>query len=828
MRHVRQLRDLAPSDLEAVGPKAAMLAGLVQAGFAVPEGFCLAVSAFRRFVSGSELGLLLVEARAGAGGAAAAPSAARLREALSRARMPADVAAELRVAARALGGSLAVRSSALGEDAPGASYAGQYDTFLHVAGEDAVVACVLACWRSLCGERALAYRAAHPDQPGSPGMAVIVQRMIRADAAGALLTRDPVTGRGDALIVNASRGPPDAVLGGAITPDEYRVDRATRTVSVARASARRALSHAELRALAALGERVEAWCGAPQCIEWASSGGRLFLLQSRALGGGVTWKSPLPGTRWTRTWRLGEWLSAPVSPLFETLAIPILVAAREEGGGGRLGWRLPRCWSSPPPWSCVVNGYFYARAELHVPSLAWFLVATVPRIERAMRRWRARDLPRYLERLSALQRFDPRGARAVELMPFVEGLCRDAGEWWHLVALDGGGAAFTERLFRRLCARWLPGGPAPELMLSRSEGSLLDGERELEAMAQTVRAAPGLREALDERDAAAVAARLATTDAGRRLRASLRAFLARFGHQVYCLDWIAPTLAEDPSGLFSLLRRRVEEAAEPRARLAAQASRAEVATAEALRLLERAPLRRRVLRAILRRARALAARREETVLHFQRGWPLMRRAIRELGDRLAAAGRLCRPDDVFFVTAAEARAAAEALDGAGPADLRLALLAAQRRALWRWQGRLAPPETLADELRLAPAPLPARTPGDRRPAGGGITRIVGVGVSPGLARGPACVMSSVAEFPRLRSGDVLVTVATTGAWTPLFALASAVVTEVGGVTSHASMVAREFGLPTVVATGSATQVIKDGQLLSVDGTAGTVSVEPAW
>jgi pyruvate,water dikinase len=293
--------------LDDVGGKAANLGELIGDGFAVPDGFVVTTDAYRA-VAGPVDELI---------GRCDGPElAVRARGVLLAAEVPAEVAAAVRDGYLALGEdvAVAVRSSATAEDLPFASFAGQQDTYLHVIGADRVVDAVRRCWVSLWTERAVAYRAATGVDQGQVRLAVVVQRMVDAAAAGVLFTADPVTGRRRQAVIDASPGLGEAVVCGAVNPDRFTVDTrarhvlarrlgdkrtavrptaggGTHTVALPDGSGAPCLSEERVTALAAVGERVEAHFGVPQDIEWAiDAAGTLWLTQARP----TTTLYPLP------------------------------------------------------------------------------------------------------------------------------------------------------------------------------------------------------------------------------------------------------------------------------------------------------------------------------------------------------------------------------------------------------------------------------------------------------------------------------------------------------------------------------------------------------
>jgi pyruvate,water dikinase len=192
---------------------------------------------------------------------------------------------------------------------------------------------------------------------------------------------------------------------------------------------------------------------------------------------------------------------------------------------------------------------------------------------------------------------------------------------------------------------------------------------------------------------------------------------------------------------------------------------------------------------------------------------------------LVKAGILSNPDDIYFLTHAQLQEAVEALSNpASAASPRkdLAKWAKYRRALREAQKRLHPPGAVPEgfQLRLGVVDLANRESQVREKSSGPVMK--GFAVSPGQVTAPACVILSPADFGKMRAGCILVCTTTTPAWTPLFSQAAGLVTDIGGVLAHGSIVAREFGLPAVMGTGNATRRIQDGQMIMVDGTNGKV------
>jgi rifampicin phosphotransferase len=316
LSHVLWLEECGADAAPLVGGKALGLGQLVRQGHRVPPGFAVTTTAYREALAASGLASQIHELLAGATTAKAQlATSERVRALFDRMAADADLADEIAAAYRRLGGDadapVAVRSSATAEDTAEASFAGQQDTYLWVRGAKEVVSHVTRCWGSLFTPRAIAYRARLGIPADEIGMGVVVQAMVPAEAAGVMLTLDPLTGDRSQVTIEAAYGLGAAVVEGEVTPDRYAVDKVTlelrsrvigpkafayrfdpgrgrvAKVEVPEADqAQPCLNDDEVTQLAGLGKRIEAALGTPQDIEWAIGPARsvereVHLLQTR-------------------------------------------------------------------------------------------------------------------------------------------------------------------------------------------------------------------------------------------------------------------------------------------------------------------------------------------------------------------------------------------------------------------------------------------------------------------------------------------------------------------------------------------------------------------
>jgi rifampicin phosphotransferase len=872
--------DSAHATLQVVGGKGASLARIATAGLPVPPGFHVTTAAYRRFVEANALQAVIAEATANAqpdDPASLERASAAVRRLFRSGAVPEGVATAIQGAYTSLGTAeptgaepaVAVRSSATAEDLPGLSFAGQYESYLNVRGESALLAAVRRCWDSLWTARAISYRLRNGVDQRAVAMAVVVQRLVLSEASGVLFTANPTTGDRDEVVINASFGLGEAVVSGDVTPDRYVLSKPSREVKEVSIGAKesmvlpadgaagqgtkvqdvaeqqraeQALPASLIRELSALAVCVERLNdGVPQDIEWAVAEGRCWLLQARPMTAlppaplrDVRWEPPTPGSAWIRR-QVVENMPEPLSPLFEELYLDGL---EESANAMQAAMGVPRGFLDrlfDRPMFATVNGYAYMRGNIN---LRWWSVPVlVPLMLGAMAvgvtklllrnagitYWRDDVMPRYLATIARWKAVDPAHASDEQLLDGVRALARADALYWFAVALAMGTAKSTDvALDRFLAFAVRRGGPSSARLLRGFGSKVLDAEAELEGIAAAIRGSDALRTVVEATPALQLLDALERDPSADSVLEGLQWYFERYGHQIYSLDFAVPTQGEDPMPvLLSLKSLVLSPGRNVRTRQAELAREREQLAAETARSL--GPFRRLLFRRILRAAQRFAPYREESLFYIGAGWPTLRRLALELGRRLVAAGSLFEPGDVFYLQTAEL-AAGSAARVAGQSRPDLAGLARERQELRQARNRLHPPAAVPPSFRwkMGPFDLAARE-SQRRDAITGPT-MRGFAVSPGRVTAAASVVLSPTDFPTMRPDTILVCPTTTPAWTPLFGQARGLVTDIGGVAAHGSILAREYGIPAVMGTGNATQRIASGRLVTVDGDTGTVTL----
>ncbi len=879
---------LGAADLPRVGGKGANLGEMTRAGLPVPPGFCVTTAAFRRFVAGDpELGTAVygrLAALAPDDVAGVREAGAAVRERLLALPVPPEVEAALVAAWRELGedAAYAVRSSATAEDLPGASFAGQQDTFLNVRGQDALVDAVRRAWVSLFTDRAILYRAQNGFDHRDVALAAVVQRLVVPAVSGILFTADPLTGNRHVASIDAGFGLGEALVQGIVSADLFRVNKRTGeilerriadkklairplpdggTETVALAADERqqpSITDAQAKQLAELGRRVEDHYGQPQDIEWVIDGaGEVYVVQSRPVTSLFPLPAPPPADGTLHVYgSVGhvQVMTDALSPMGRSvlrILLPFGKADQPEAynpfvveAGGRLYVDGTPALRFGPARQVILR-FMLVADPLISAALREVVERPVFRAEAKGRRPRGalRGLLRWLGPIAAgvqhrLWLADPDDGK-----PFVEEMCEGVVDraQARLAAAEPGAPRLREARLAMgsslpVLLRGMPpvmgAGYAARFLLGHLVGSHAttgDLDAVVRGLSGNVTTAMDLAVG-DLADVArgtpAVAARIAAGDPNTAIAdieelagaagflAAWRAFLDRYGMRGPSeIDIGRPRWREAPGSLVQMVAGSLR--GEPGAHRAHQARMAAAGEAAGQRLVDAAahgllaPLRARLARRFVRLIRSGMAVREHPKFAIIRLMGLTKDAIWEAAEELVAEGRLATPADAFWLDLSEL---IDGLDDPG-VDFR-ARVAGRRTAEARFPS-LRPPRVITSEgeipeVRHATTDLP---PG----------ALVGASASAGVVEGLArVVLDPTATI--LSPGEILVAPFTDPGWTPLFISAAALVMEVGGLMTHGSVVAREYGIPAVVGVLEATTRIQTGQRLRVDGNRGFVEI----
>lgn len=780
---------LTPEQHAWAGGKGATLARLYQAGYPVPDGFVILPVAF----DADELTpLARVHVQAGL---------ARLRRGRPNA-------------------AFAVRSSATSEDSALASFAGEFETVLDAQTEEGVYAAIAAVRRSRHSERVQAYSEAKGVSQ-LPDLAVVVQRLVRADLAGVLFTADPGSGSRMRMVGNYVHGLGDRLVSGEANPDTFTLEQPSGRYDGPPELARFA------RSLHKLGKRLEKDLDCPQDVEWAIAGGRLFLLQSRPI---TTLQGRNPATGEWNDSLTGDylWSSVNVSEAVPDVMTPSTWSLWQiyhfEATPIRIPGKHPFCGNiGGRPYlnlSLLVSLYRAIGRDIR-RELPGDMVGTAPRdldipiIPFSALSVLRTALPGLLKARWHVSRDPQRLERFVASTP---GWChrmrqriRDARTEAELASLwrDELKPYFMESCWLVRGATMRFSEPATKLRLALAE---LVGEADANALLSNLAGESAEMASLGP------LVGLAQVERGEM---SGEAYMERYGHRgPHEMELFASGPDEDPAWLDHRLAEVARQPVSVDELLARQHAEAAAAWQ---RLRDRYPRKAPSIRRRLDRTAAAARAREAVRSEMTRITRVVRQFVLRAG-ALAGLG-----DGAFFLSLDELTGV---LSGD---DTPVAFIPARRATYGRYSA--LPPYPAVINGRFDPFQWAAEPPSARGSDyfdSHGLVVAPGPGTITGHAGAAGCVdglvrrLDSIEEADQLQPGEILVTTTTNVGWTPLFPRAAAIVTDVGAPLSHAAIVARELGIPAVVGCGDAMMRLQTGDLVHVDGGRGIVEMrEPA-
>lgn len=879
------LAAIADHHRDAVGAKALGLGRMIRAGLPVPPGFCLVRDAWREHLHSHGLRARIEAALRDLDGADPDRRSAvlhDLREAITSAPIPDEPRAAVRWGYERLAGGktaagVAVRSSATVEDCPDHSFAGQHDTFLSVRTLPDCLDAIRRCWASVWTERAFEYRTRCGIDHVDIDMAVIVQEMTAADVSGVVFTADPISGQRERIVIEGSFGLGEAIVSGKVSPDRIVISRpglvirervtGTKSLEIVPdpaggvrerglpAARRRALCLEDdsARRLGGLAVEAERAFGFPLDIEWALRDGEPYLLQARPITIVPEETPPEDRQVWTNA-NAGEVLPDVATPMtwsfVEPLATRLLALSfarlgmRPEGHvliglqagrayfnlnsmiaftrrvPGMKGKSIAELFGGTQDAEAALGkisfseedipdvGFSIRKALLGLPGMVHqFLFLSRERAGRALSRAR---------RMSAeLEAWDLQTASDEELAGRVKTALDDLRTTREVYELIGVAVGYETGLYD-LCRRWLGDSGnayASRLLAGLGNNENADAGLDLWKLAAAAHESPVVEEAIIRGTGISEVRRvIGGAPEGDAFLAAWDAFVRDHGH--HCrgeLELMNPRWSEEPDRILDQVRSYLDAIGrEDFLARYERVSRERAAAAARCRRRLRNPLKRLVFDFLLWKAQRYSPLRENLKSRIVRWLAAMRRVLLELGARMARRGLLRDREDIFFLR----------IDELGPilrraGDLDASEMVQRRRAEYTRNLSMRPPAIIVG--RFDPdRHVPETVDGSAR-------TLRGVAVNPGVVTGRARVILR-AGTDRVLPSEILVAPFTDPGWTPYFLNAAAIVMDLGGLLSHGSIIAREYGIPAVANVGPATEVIRTGQSLRVDGARGVVEI----
>lgn len=812
--YILNFQDITKKDIDKAGGKGANLGEMTRAGIPVPPGAVLATAAYQRFMKDNEIDI------------SAGPE--KIREKIRAGSIPEEIKAEIAAFYQSMeeryGGKadkavrMAIRSSATAEDLADASFAGQQETFLNVQGEDMLMDSIKSCYASLWGKRAVSYRREKGYDRQPPALAVVIQLMVESETAGVLFTQNPANGKKEEMVINASYGLGESVVSGAVSPDELVCGREGQilrqvigsketmvvygergVITVPVETEKRSmlsLTPGQITKLVQTGREIEAHYQAPMDIEWAFAGRELYILQARA----ITAKAEKT---------FDETVMPAIQPINKRMREALLFTLEKEP------------FSYYPldyDFSMILGrqkAVIFAEAGINIdnecgidengfmslPALKFSLGKNIRYLPSMLGKMKnhPENIRKAKTALEAAKQkagwFAERDYSRMEIADCLKALT----ELYYLISdtayVRFRYAVFPGFMMNRSLEKYLKKTDETLTAYNLLEGlsyKTADMNRDLQALAKRLSEDSEVYDAkeavLSGKSYEEIIKQFPTV--GKWFEKFFEKYEYKSDFNCYCFT--AKTWKEDKARFLQVLKPLLTTQSGKEMSL-------EEGNERYGKLLEEMTAgctekQAKKVRELTEAYRFYHVFREETQYLWEMAFYACRRVLKRAAELLDIT-----ETELLYLYWEELQAAMK----------RGGLDRADREKISRRKG-----------LRPAVEEYWKRQQWEALKGEGEYLK--GISGSTGEARGEVCIVTAPAEFGKLKKGDILVCPYTDPEWTPLFTLAAAVVSDTGGALSHAAIVAREYKIPAVLAVGSATRRLKDGDRVFVNGTAGEV------
>lgn len=832
-------------------------------GIQVPEGFCVTTAGYQKAIEQNETYQVLLDRLAGlktVDRVQIGEIGRKIRQIIMEAEIPSDVVKAVTHYLSRFGEehAYAVRSSATAEDLPHASFAGQQDTYLNIIGQEAIMRHISKCWASLFTDRAVIYRMQNGFDHSQVYLSVIVQRMVFPQASGILFTADPITSNRKLLSIDAGFGLGEALVSGMVSPDCYkvqdeeivdkriaakklaiygRIEGGTETKQIDPDLQRtQTLTDRQILQLARIGRRIEAYFGYPQDIEWCLADDTFYIVQSRP----ITTLYPIPEANDQENHvyvSVGhqQMMTDPIKPLglsFYLLTTP----APMRKAGGRLFVDVTHMLASPVSRKTIIDtlgqsdplikyalttiiergDFIKALPDDHAapsngrsnpdkpvqieanPSIVSDLInrtqTSIEELKHNIQTKSGSDLFDFIvEDIHQLKKFlfDPQSSRVIMA-------AMDASSW------------INEKM-----NNWLGEKNAADT-LTQSVPNNITSEMGLALLdvADAIRPYPEIIDYLQQIKEDNFLDELVKFEGGQEAKDAIYDFLSKYGMRCSGeIDITKTRWSEKPITLIPMILGNIKNF-EPNAsnrkfeQGRQDASKKEQELLDRLKQLPDGEQKAKETKRMIDLIRNFIGYREYPKYGMVNRYFVYKQALLKEAEQLVQAGLIHDKEDIYYLAFEELHEAVRT----NKLDYQII---GKRKDEYKVYLKLTPPRVITSDGEIVAGEYKRENiPADA---------IAGLAVSSGLIEGRARVILNM-EDAELEDGDILVTSFTDPSWTPLFVSIKGLVTEVGGLMTHGAVIAREYGLPAVVGVDNATQLIKDGQRIRMNGTEGYIEL----
>ncbi len=874
-KYIIDFNQIIKESIASVGGKGSNLGLLFQiADISVPDGFCITTKAYKQIVKTNDsLGILVNQLAAlkihekseiqGFG--------KKIRSLIENIEVPEEIASEISKGIERIGktAGYAIRSSATAEDLPNASFAGQHDSYLNIKGTDSILKHVRKCWASLFTDRAITYRIQNSFDHNKVYLSVVVQKMVQPQVSGIMFTADPVTSNKKLVKIDAGFGLGEALVSGIVTADNYTVkagkivekiiaskklaifaneQEGTEKCTVERAqSDKQALTDTQILNLAAIGRKLESHFGCPQDIEWCLQNGTFYFVQSRP----ITTLFPIPESTDGKN---RAYLSAghlqmmtdPIKPLgifFFNIAMGDNTYIESAGRlyqdmsndlasfiGRKLALFLLKTLGEELMLKSVkrlvkqkeiIKSLPHGRQRVFSRKEGEVSLAFLPhkiRMTRENNPDNVKDVIKKDQRVIDKLREDIIKLKGEQLFAFIEHEQRVLKRT--IVTPECTGVLTTGLLpinwINKKAKKWLGIQTAADTFTQCVPNSITsDMGLDLMDVSDAVRKYPEVIAYLKSRaEDDSFFQNLMLLEGGTQVCRVMKAYLKKYGMRCSGdIDITRLRWSEQPTALIPTILSNIKnfEANSKETKFNQGIKQSKDKERELLEQIKSLPGGKNKARKMTKKISVMRNHigfREYPKHAFVERYYIFKKALLKEADLLVKKSILKNREDIYYLYFDEMRS----IVNGKSFDYKII---EKRKDAYKAYAKLTPPRVMTTDEGIITSTYDEKNSSKNA--------LPGLAVSAGVVEGRARVVASM-EDADIKEGDILVTRFTDPSWTPVFVSIKGLVTEVGGLVTHGAIIAREYGLPAVVSVENATTLIKDGDIIRVDGTEGYVEV----
>ncbi|MBI9109340.1 MAG: phosphoenolpyruvate synthase [Spirochaetales bacterium] len=874
MIYIHSFNESTQFELSSVGGKGDNLIKLSKLnGIKVPDGFCVTTGAYKKtFGENAELNSLLdhLSLQKKDEMDNIRTISAQIRSVIENKVIPEDITEAITAELKECGEdhSYAVRSSATAEDLPTASFAGQHDTYLNIIGRDSILKHISKCWASLFTERAVSYRIQNNFDHAKVFLAVVIQPMLIPESSGIMFTADPLTSNRKVLSIDASYGLGEAIVSGLVSPDIYKV-RGNKIINKKIAAKniaiyaledggieerkiepdlinKQTLTDEQILRLEQTGRQIETYFSCPQDIEWCLSENQFYIVQSRP----ITTLYPIPKVTGGEAHVFlssghMQMMTAPIKPLGMSFFKSVLGLSPSQEIGGRLYADMTHDLATPLGRIIAKSFISMVGDDLITNAITQIinnkkLIKTLPKgkdkvikpennsgvisiMLNAYKIFKKND-PDIIKGLTAKEdnaiekmKEEIEKLSGNEVIDYIE---KDHDKRRQKIATPANAGALTavllsEKWFSRKIKKWLGIKNAADTFLMSIPNSITaETGFGLLDVADTIRDYPEIIDYLNNPNDETFFEDIAKFTGGESVCKSIQTYLSKYGMRCSGdIDITVPRWSEKPTEIVPIILSNIKNFGPNASKL-----KFDQGITESMRRIDelagkvkKLPGGRKKAERVRRIAgliRNYIGYREYPKFSYMKRYFIYKQAMLKEAARLLDKGIIKELEDVYYLYFDELK------EVVNTGRLDYSIIESRKKDYKGWE-KLTPPRVMTSEGEIISGEYDtADIPKDALP---------GIAVSAGIIEGRAKVVYRFQEA-ELEDGDILVTEFTDPSWTPLFVSIKGLVTEVGGLVTHGAIIAREYGLPAVVSVENATRLIKDGQMIRVNGTEGYIEI----